>query len=80
MHSNAMIAHFHLPSTPLDPIRLSNRASLPFPTEAASDLGSERCKRYDELLLAVDEAEIRFREFASIMGLWDADDDAPFAA
>lgn len=64
----------------VDPLRHSHRDSLPFPTEAASRLGSQRSQRYDDLFLAVEEAELRIREFASIMGLLETDDDTPTAA
>jgi hypothetical protein len=64
----------------VDPIRLSNRLSLPFPTDAASRLAAERSKRYDDFFFTLDEAEIRLRELASIMGMWTIDDDTPTAA
>lgn len=64
----------------VDPLRHSNQDSLPFPIEAASRLGSARSQRYDNFYLAVEEAEIRIREFASIMGLFEEDDDTPTAA
>jgi len=64
----------------VDPLRHSQRDSLPFPTEAATRLGSQRSQRYDDLFLAVEEAELRIREFASIMGLFEIGDDTPTAA
>ena len=64
----------------VDPIRYSNRLSLPFPTDAASLLADERSKRYDDFFFTLDEAEFRLRELASIMGMWSIDDDTPFAA
>jgi hypothetical protein len=63
-----------------DPLQFSNRLSLPFPINAASRLGTERSKRYDDFIFALDEAEYRIREFASIMGMWSTDDDSPTAA
>ncbi len=75
-----MIPHFHLPSTVIDPLRLSSKVTLPFPANAASKLNSERSKRYDNLLLTIDEPEMRIRELASIMGMWIVDDDTPGAA
>lgn len=64
----------------VDPIRSSNRLSLPFPVDGASQLGAQRSKRYDDFFFALDEAEIRLRELASIMGMWSIDDDTPTAA
>jgi hypothetical protein len=64
----------------VDPIRYSNRLSLPFPTDAASQLAYERSKRYDDFFFTLDEAEFRLRELASIMGMWSIEDDTPFAA
>ena len=58
-----------LVSPTVDPIRLSNRLSLPFPADAASQLSAQRSKRYDDFVFALDEAEIRLRELASIMGM-----------
>ena len=74
--------NFNVPTTPraTDPIRYSNRSSFPFPVEAASRLASERSKRYDDLFYAIEETELRLREFASIMGMFMVDDDAPTAA
>lgn len=63
-----------------DPLQLSLRTTLPFPTEAASRLGSERSSRYDNVIFSMDEAELRIREFASIMGMLTVDDDTPTAA
>ena len=63
-----------------DPLQLSLRSSLPFPSEAASRLGSERSSRYDNTIFTLDEAELRIREFASIMGMLNIDDDTPSAA
>jgi len=63
-----------------DPLRYSTRQSLPFPVGAASRLASERVKRYDDFFLAIDETELRLREFASIMGMFMIDDDTPSAA
>jgi hypothetical protein len=68
------------PSSKVDPIRYSNRLSLPFPTGAASQLAAERSKRYDDFFFALDEAEFRLRELASIMGMWSIQDDEPTAA
>tara|TARA_B100001964_G_C13761101_1_gene391776 strand:- start:175 stop:426 length:252 start_codon:yes stop_codon:yes gene_type:complete len=64
----------------VDPIRLSNRLSLPFPAHGASRLGAQRSKRYDDFFFTLDEAEMRLRELASIMGMWSIDDDTPTAA
>jgi len=64
----------------VDPLRFSSRETLPFPIEAATRLGSERSKRYDDLFFKIDEAEMRFRELASIMGMLIIDDDTPTAA
>lgn len=64
----------------VDPIRLSNRLSLPFPVDAASQLSAQRSKRYDDFVFALEEAEIRLRELASIMGMGVIDDDPPAAA
>jgi hypothetical protein len=69
-----------VPHSYVDPLRQSHRNSLPFPTEAASRLGSQRGQRYDDLLFAVEETELRLREFASIMGMFSIEDDSPAAA
>ena len=64
----------------IDPLRNSLRDSLPFPIDAASRLGAERGKRYDDLFCSIEEAEMRLRELASIMGLLSIEDDTPTAA
>mgnify|MGYP001028422453 FL=1 len=64
----------------VDPIRLSNRLSLPFPVDTASQLSAQRSKRYDDFVFTLEEAEIRLRELASIMGLGLFEDDPPTAA
>ena len=63
-----------------DPLNLSTRDSLPFPTKAASRLAEQRSTRYDDMFFAVEDAESRIRELASIMGMLPNDDDLPFAA
>ena len=62
------------------PLTQSNHATLPFPIGAATRLGSERSKRYDDLLFTMDEAEEQLRLLASIMGMLPTNDDAPAAA
>jgi hypothetical protein len=63
-----------------DPLKYSNRTSLPF-TDCADDrLGSTRNSRYDDSLLNFAGAELQIREFASIMGMVGSDDDYPTAA
>ncbi len=62
------------------PLTQSMHSSLPFPTGAAARLGSERSKRYDDLLFAMDDAEEQLRSFASIMGMFPTNDDTPTAA
>ena len=64
----------------IDPLKQSNRHSLPFPTAAASFLSTERSKRYDDILMHMDGAEERLRSLASIMGMLETDDGAPTAA
>lgn len=68
------------PRRNVDPIRYSNRLSLPFPIDGAAQLAAERSKRYDDFFFALDEAEFRLRELASIMGMWAVEDDTPSAA
>ena len=63
-----------------DPLNLSTRESLPFPIKAASRLAEQRSARYDDMFFAVEDAESRIRELASIMGMLPNDDDVPFAA
>ena len=63
-----------------DPLNLSTRESLPFPIKAASRLAEQRSTRYDDMFFAVEDAESRIRELASIMGMLPNDDDLPFAA
>ena len=63
-----------------DPLHLSTAESLPFPTLAASRLAEQRSSRYDEVFFAVEDAEIRIRELASVMGMLPSDDDLPTAA
>jgi hypothetical protein len=63
-----------------DPLNLSTRVSLPFPAKAASRLAEQRSTRYDDMFFAVEDAESRIRELASIMGMLPNDDDLPFAA
>jgi hypothetical protein len=63
-----------------DPLNLSTRESLPFPTKAASRLAEQRSTRYDDMFFAVEDAESKIRELASIMGMLPNDGNLPFAA
>jgi len=63
-----------------DPLRLSNRSSLPFPVKAAALLSEQRGMRYDTFAFPTEEAECHLRKLASIMGLLRIDDDEPTAA
>ena len=63
-----------------DPLLSSDKTTLPFNVNADSRLSTQRNVRYDALILAGDEAELRLREIASIMGIVTDDDDFPTAA
>tara|TARA_B100000959_G_C14977125_1_gene621965 strand:- start:2123 stop:2368 length:246 start_codon:yes stop_codon:yes gene_type:complete len=63
-----------------DPLQLSKQESLPFPTKAASRLAEQRSGRYDDMLVALEGAELKIRELASVMGMLSNDDDLPTAA
>ena len=63
-----------------DPLKYSNRTSLPFTDCADNRLGSTRNSRYDHGLLNFAGAELQIRQFASIMGMVGSDDDYPTAA
>lgn len=63
-----------------DPLKLSTRDTLPFPTKAASRLAEQRSSRYDDMFFTLEDAEVRIRELASIMGMLPNDDDLPSAA
>ena len=80
--NQAISQNFNNPTvdSTVDPIRLSNRLSLPFPVDGASQLGAQRSNRYDDFFFTLDDAEFRLRELASIMGMWSIDDDTPTAA
>ncbi|MBC8522811.1 hypothetical protein H8D29_02685 [PVC group bacterium] len=71
---------FPTPTKPLDPLVNSNRLSLPFPHEAASLLAQERGERSTVPDEAVAQAQRRMYLMASIMGVWDRNDDNPTAA
>ena len=61
-------------------MKLEDDRPLPFPTRAAMKLSEERSTRYDEVEGALEEAELRIREYASMMGLLAIHDDPPNAA
>ncbi len=63
-----------------DPLKKSASYSLPFPSAAASYLNTERSKRYDDIMMCMDEAENRLRTLASIMGMLETDDGTSTAA
>ena len=63
-----------------DPLHQSEGAIFPFPQEAAKTLADLRSNRFDHCDLAIEEAEMRIREFASMMGLSTLHDDPPSAA
>ena len=63
-----------------DPLSHSESDSLPFPSDAAQTLANLRSERYDHCDLAIEEAEMRIREFASMMGLSSLHSDPPDAA
>ena len=71
---------FPTPALNNDPIVKSNRLSLPFPREAASNLGNERGTHGSIDEIAVIEAQQRMYLMASMMGVWDRHDDPPTAA
>ncbi len=75
-HNNSM----HHPFLRSGHIKLEGDRSLPFPTRAAMKLSEERSSRYDEVEGALEEAELRIREYASMMGLIALHDDPPNAA
>ena len=52
-----------------DPLQLSSREALPFPTDAATRLASHRSKRYDNTLIVLDDAEKQLQLLAAIMGM-----------
>ena len=61
-------------------VKLEGDRPLPFPTHAAKILSEERSTRYDDVEGALEEAELRIREYASMMGLIALHDDPPNAA
>ncbi|MCH2146446.1 MAG: hypothetical protein MK073_01330 [Phycisphaerales bacterium] len=61
-------------------VKLEGDRPLPFPTRAAKILSEERSTRYDDVEGALEEAELRIREYASMMGLIALHDDPPNAA
>jgi len=61
-------------------VKLEGDRPLPFPTRAARKLSEERSTRYDDVEGAIEEAELRIREYASMMGLIALHDDPPNAA
>jgi len=61
-------------------MKLEGDRPLPFPTRAAMKLSEERSTRYDEVEGAIEEAELRIREYASMMGLIAIHDDPANAA
>ena len=63
-----------------DPLLNSQSASFPFPEEAARILSDQRSMRYDHVDLEFEEASLRIREFASMMGLSSIHDEPPTAA
>ncbi len=63
-----------------DPLQLSTRESLPFPTNAASRLAEQRSSRYGNMLFTLEDAELKIRELASVMGMLPNNDDMPGAA
>ena len=63
-----------------DPLHQSEDATFPFPHEAAKTLADLRSNRFDHCDLTIEEAEMRIREFASMMGLSTLHDDPPSAA
>ena len=63
-----------------DPLQLSPEESLLFPANAAKTLANLRSKRYDSEFISLDDAEIRLRNLASIMGMIPWDGDQPDAA
>ena len=58
----------------------SDCSIFPFPKEAARSLADLRSDRFDSSDLAIEEAQMRIREFASMMGLSTLHDDPPSAA
>ncbi len=75
-HNNSIPHAFPLSSN----VRLQGDRPLPFPTRAAKILSEERSTRYDEVEGALEEAELRIREYASMMGIIALHDDPPNAA
>jgi hypothetical protein len=63
-----------------DPLQLSKQVSLPFPAKAASRLAEQRSSRYDDMLFALEDAEMKIHKLASIMGMLPDDGDLPSAA
>ncbi|MDP7008201.1 MAG: hypothetical protein QGI78_01365 [Phycisphaerales bacterium] len=71
---------FPVPKGSVDPIYRSNRLSLPFPCDAATELGNERGSHNQTDEAAVAEAQQRMYLMASMMGVWNRHDDPPNAA
>ena len=63
----------------IDDIRNEATIAL-FPANAAKTLANLRSKRYDSEFISLDDAEIRLRNLASIMGMIPWDGDQPDAA
>jgi hypothetical protein len=63
-----------------DPLQLSPEETLAFPAKAASTLASLRSQRYDSSLVTLEDAELRLRNLASIMGMIPWDGEQPHAA
>ena len=63
-----------------DPLQLSSEKTLAFPAKAASTLASLRSQRYDSSLVTLEDAELRLRNLASIMGMIPWDGEQPHAA
>ena len=61
-------------------LQLNNAAPFRFPCRAAKMLGDLHARRYDDRGLNFAEAEMRIREYASMMGLINLHDDPPQAA
>tara|TARA_B100000579_G_C22381530_1_gene643001 strand:- start:277 stop:516 length:240 start_codon:yes stop_codon:yes gene_type:complete len=61
-------------------VKLEGDRPLSFPTHAAKKLSEDRSTRYDDVEGSLQEAELRIREYASMMGLIALHDDPPNAA
>ena len=62
------------------PLLSDNVAAFQFPSTAAKKLGDLHASRYDDRGLNFAEAEMRIREYASMMGLINLHDEPPKAA